>query len=978
MITKLASLYLSGNQVFAARNIQGYNTAILEVVVASGNTFAFTPRVTKDGTTPTNTSDIPVMYLGNEKIQTMVSLTEGKYLFNIDLTGYTNITFVRSGNFSSASINFRQSEFVAPEQEELPTGTYIINADNPIIELEGGKQLDVVVTAIGGGTAPIYFEASNDNFATVAYPTLLDETINYEYDESTPFKANLGENHKMFANVDGYKKIRFRTTQSVGNCVLSELVVHKEVVDGRKFTTGRNLYNYLKGYKYLKVRFVPSSIVGSRQTFSNVYGCSAFLRFVNENNEQINHLLKYYNRGMKPVGYPTIYKKAGDTDLTFRGWELMNTAVEGGYIVEFPDYITENIKVGSTSLSTHLTEYSQVQLAVLECYTHAPEPEKVLRKVNERNDYDVYELPSTSVNRDVLNEDVLEWTDNSLTFWHGGYLGVKYNIPFTADNVNGFVEGEKINFAYLLPFASSDSARNNAVTKEFSPSRIVVFTNTRVFHNFPARSGSIFPNSDVAIFDECRIYNPEKRFLPVNDKAKAGGIWKYFPVLKQYDYDQWNGRVNGTTGFVDKYGNGGLPANTKLQDIPISGIKFWNRLTYSSMTKSDKYCAFGNYNAVPGSEPLVMCTNNGGKDWYVKAYFSCVEDYDYMYGSKIDLKPITDVSAFVANSLRLCHRKYNIPTAETKEPAEPFTIPSDQKSLVTAIEYDNDGDLVVTLADNINFGSGFPVVFFENVSAADEWNYICNTGMNARGTVNTYIFFRAKKANNDGNKYKILYDLGNSFAGSAGEGIYDNQSLICRHIHAVNAVEAGCLVSTGESYGNNHFEGGFLYLIEQNMKNGTNSIAINYGSTMGHVIRLCSSAEGVNRASGAFIFMDNADPTLLYISDEAFPINGDTYKRYANIPGRTVQYPATPAGIFVGKLSDIDDQAKFKCVCELPMTGIGLLQAHGHFGADGHNTSISFSKNGFDWTIDVNDGSKINGYDNKGNIYFGNKVVMFK
>lgn len=977
MITKLASLYFSGTQTFAARNIQGYNIATLEIVVASGNTFSFTPRVTKNGSTPTSTSDIPAFYKGDEKFQKALTLTEGKYLFNIDITGCTNLQIYQSGNYSSANINFRQAEFSIPELKKLPEGTYIINADNPILEINGGKQLDAIVTATGGGSSPIYFEASNDNFATVDYIPLLDVTRNYKYDYSTPFNAQLGKNHRMYANLDGYEKVRFRTTQSVGNCIFTELIVHNNIVEGRKFTTGRDLYNYLNGYKFIKFNFKPSGIVNNAVVTSNVTNCRAFMR-IRIGGVQQNHLLKYYNRGMELAKYPTIYKKAGDTDSNARGWELMNTAVDGGYIVEFSDYInTDNFQVDATALNQTLPDNVCRQFAELECYTKAPEPEKALRKVNERNDYDVYELPSTIVNRDVLNEDVLEWTDNSLTFWHGGYLGVKYNIPFTADNVNGFVTGEKINFAYLLPFMSSDRTRSNAVAKELSPSRIVVFTDTRVFHNFPARSGSIFPNSDVAVFDECRIYNPGKRFLPVNDKAKAGGIWKYLPVLKQYDYDQWNGRVNGTPGFVDKYGNGGLPANTKLQDIPVSGIQFWNRLTYSSMTKSDKYCAFGNYNTIAGSEPLVMVTNNGGRDWYVKAYFSCAEDYNYMYGSKIDLKPITDVSAFVANSLRLCHRKYNIPTAEAKEPAEPFTIPNDQKSLVTAIEYDSDGDLVVTLADNIDFESQYPVVFFENVSAADEWNYICNTGMNVRGTINTYIFFRAKKANDAGNKYKIFYDLGNAFAGNAGGTIYDNQSLICRHIHAVNAVEAGCLISTGESYWTNHFEGGFLYLIEQNMKNGTNTINISAGSIMGNVIRLCSAMEGVNRASGAFIFMDNDDPTLLYISDESFPI-GDNYKRYASIPNRTVEYPATPAGIFVGKLSDIDDQTKFKCVCELPMTGIGLLQTHGHFGADGHNTSICFSKNGFDWTIDTNDGSQINGYDNKGNIYFGNKVVMFK
>ena len=145
----------------------------------------------------------------------------------------------------------------------------------------------------------------------------------------------------------------------------------------------------------------------------------------------------------------------------------------------------------------------------------------------------------------------------------------------------------------------------------------------------------------------------------------------------------------------------------------------------------------------------------------------------------------------------------------------------------------------------------------------------------------------------------------------------------------------------------------------------------------GKYVRLTSSPYGINRACGAYLFSDNADPTILYVSDQCFPPN----KRYASIPGRNNDEPFVPithGGIFVGKLSDVDDQKKFRCVCELHTTIIGLLQTNGHFAAYGHGNSIMFSKDGFNWSIDVDDRSHINGFDNLGNIYFGNKVAMFK
>ncbi len=478
-------------------------------------------------------------------------------------------------------------------------------------------------------------------------------------------------------------------------------------------------------------------------------------------------------------------------------------------------------------------------------------------------------------------------------------------------------------------------------------------------------SGNNVITSDAQLFDESSIIMIDtKKWQPVNDKSKVVTRKRYFPVLAQYDYDQFDGRVAGTTGFEDIYGNGGLVnyLNRPWLDIPINGVEYWARLDYSSMAKGTKWCVFGNYNKDAGSEPLLIATNDGGRTWYARIYFGCTDYYVNMYGSKIDLTPITDVAgAYVSGSLKMCRRRFNVPTPSTKEPDVPFVLNQAEQSLVTGFSVDADGDCLVTLADDVDYDAINNVVYFENVSANSEWNYICNTGFTADGTTtNSGIFFRAQKVT--ANTYKLFADLGNQYEGDA----------VCRHIHAVNDCMSGFLVSTGETYAEDWFEGGFIYHLKQINRNGSNAVS---PTSEGDVYRLTSSFNAVNRACGAYLFNDNIDPTLLYVSDQSMRV---AEQRFASITGRTGNVPVTPIGIFVGKLSDIDDQTKFKCVCGLPVTITGLLQTHGHFAAQGHENAMMFSKDGFDWEIDVENGSHINGFDNYGNIYFANKVAVFK
>lgn len=750
----------------------------------------------------------------------------------------------------------------------------------------------------------------------------------------------------IYANIEGYKQLKFHIDASSSFLFYPKISVSNEYLDRWivPYLDSSLMWALFKGYKYfsfdlsgyrvkdtsLRVNLFPYDESGELIPF-NVY------------NRNIERFRSYW---FSPDA-PTV------------GYELFGDVIEGGFVVELEEPCKRAIL--SFDEYNQLATKSRTDKVRMHLSTEKPE-EKPLPVLREKNDYKIYQLPSDRTAKDVYGNDVLEFATDSLKFWMGGYFGICYEIPFTADNVPGILAGELIKFAYLLPFNRLD--RSAGVGDEQKASRIVVFTNKgRILHNFPARISGNLPNSDLFKFEESTVYNSFKRWLPTNDKGKAGGLFKYFPVLADYDYNQFDGRVAGTTGFVDHFNTGGVPAmtNTPLFDVLIKDGEPLRRLTYANMAKDPKLCVFANYNNPIGSESIAIGTNNGGKTWYTKAYFAQTDDYNSMRAGNITFTPITDVAGtYVANSLKLCRKRFNVPTNEIKEPATPFVVNEADKTLITDISVSGD-TILITTADNVDYDGIYPVVYFENVSAASEWNYICNNGFNASGSTNNGIFFRVKKET--ANQYLLYGDTGDAY----------QSDLICRHLHTVNRVQNGFLVSTGESYRDDFFEGGFLYLISQINHNG-GSIYHPYNAMP--VIRLTSSVNAVNRACGAYLFNDGEDPTLIYASDEPTLY---TSKRTFTIPDRTVGIDNTPIGIYMGKLSEIDNQAKYKCICEVKQTIISLFEHMGHFAADGMEDALCISKDGLNWNIETLSPARgINGTDWDGNIYFGDKVIVFK
>lgn len=886
-------------------------------------------------------------YIDGRLLTSNLSISEpGKYIIDVDVNDVVRLLL------SSGAGTWEATVRIVTYYDKLDIESLTSNRDNIFrgeehIEIPlsvNAKQIDFEAKFWDDYSGYLYLEGSNDDFETFSGIPYIDNN-NLTFTELGYMSISQGLKILGFANVEGYKNVRFRFVSSEKNKATIKFDVHNNYITreiGNINIKVAHAYRFFRGYRWIEFDFSGTKCKGRslRENFLPV----------DENADSI--AFNIYDRAMNPI--PNTYYSTSQTI------EVYGDVTEGGVIIECekPIYSLNRVLVPYNSLD------GATSTAVVRSILYENRPSKKdFDTLFERGDYLIKQLPSLNTNKDVFNSDVLEYTSKRLSFYMYGYHGIRYDIPFTVDNVPSLQDGETIKLAYLLPI--NLLYRNGRVGSKQGASRIVVFTNKgRILHNFPVRNAPPNPNSDMFLFDESAVINLYQKWQPVNSKELVDSSHKYFPVLKDYDYSQFNGRVAGTEGFVDHFGNGGLPVGKMyLQSHVVDKSVTFSALTYSNISKGDKMTVFGNYNSSEGSEPFVMATNDGGRTWYIQAWFACTDHYNYMRGGSIDLTPITSTSSYVANSIRIGRKRFNIPTSVVKEPITPFVVNESDKSLVTNISL-LEGETVITLADDVDYDGSYPVVYFENVSADSEWDYICNNGFTADGEVNNGIFFRVKKI--APNQYQLFADLGNQYEGDQ----------VCRHIHAVNMTTSGVIISTGESYSDESYGGGFLYYLQQNFRNGGNVIAL---TSKLPIIRLTSAKEGVNRACGAYLFNDEIDPTLLYVSDEAFETieNG---KRYATIEGRSVKINNTPAGIFIGKLSDIDDQSKFKCICESKVTILGLTEHHGHFVADGHVAPMMVSKNGYDWTIETESsyGNKVNGTDENGNIYFGNKVIVFK
>lgn len=464
------------------------------------------------------------------------------------------------------------------------------------------------------------------------------------------------------------------------------------------------------------------------------------------------------------------------------------------------------------------------------------------------------------------------------------------NVYLNTQNFPNLISGSTILKIILLPWN-----RNATNPVPMNGWRCCVITsNGQIYHNFPNRTPATNKpdgdaiSGDINRWDESVVWDLPNRRLP----SKTSDLFPYAlnPCLPEDCYNLYP-KVNSDNG----YGNGGFDI-TKTQIVSGKSVNYprfyFHKRTANNnpfffmggFETSNKIQILGTYrsnvDASTASRVCVFITTDGGRQWYNRYEFAL--DNLLNFGNPLNGNVLTN--DYVPNSLSLIKRDFNVPSATNKEPVNLFNFGSEIK-IKSIIK--SDKLTIVTDAPH-NLKTGDLIVIKQNDNIASQFNFLCNTNINVFNGGNGKIW---KIEVIDPTSIYLYEYLGNP-----------DSNLPVRHIHAINKIKDGYIISTGETYP----QGWIVYL--QIKLSDTYSIVSAWDNF--NFIRLNSSNKSIQRTLGT-IMMDDSDQTVVFGSDEA-TINGQAY----NIDGRTTTITRSSTGVYKGRLADIDDFSKFTCIYE--------------------------------------------------------------
>ncbi|HHX38281.1 MAG TPA: hypothetical protein GX717_09920, partial [Clostridiaceae bacterium] len=587
--------------------------------------------------------------------ETKTIATSKVFLRSDDLPEFKADGIIQEGEEKAVSGNTVYSaiaEFIKKTQDM--NKIFLKGGQKQLINTENAVQLDLYLDTQGvafslganlkfrgiknGADYPIYF---------------VDTTRKRAHSTNLYLGGSDAQINHVFLNVEDIDSVElfFDTNNPYELSVKTEL--HETYLEGREF----NFMDYsefnaisaskaklMYGYKYYQI---VDSVDCSDATFKQVPDV--------------------YDVTYAPLGY-NILTKAGEKitgcTIAMHNNNIGITVVEDGYIYQ-PSGRAALVRPNA-SLNTKLTPEGSVIVSNSKVICRNAVDVKEVER--EYNDFNLMRVPSSTLKKDAFNGSVIEWRDRSITYYINGYWGIKQFLQLH----NVLDANDKIEQAFLIPFQRSltDSTEGSAL-------RIWLFTTAgKCYYNY-ATDGTIYYHH-VNTWAESRIFNQFKNWVPVNDKSKATTYKKYFPVLSEYDYSQTNDISDPSTIYERPF--------TRLRNV----VTPFHILTKNNIARLDHVTAFSNYCNQLGQEPFVMLTSDGGKTWYVKAYFAVTDQYyTGTHGGLVDFSPISDLNTYVANSLKVCRRRYNHPTAEIKEPSTRFTLVESESALVKSFSYDS-------------------------------------------------------------------------------------------------------------------------------------------------------------------------------------------------------------------------------------------------------------------------------------------------
>jgi len=534
-------------------------------------------------------------------------------------------------------------------------------------------------------------------------------------------------------------------------------------------------------------------------------------------------------------------------------------------------------------------------------------------------------------------------------------------ITLNSTTFPGLLPNSSINSIILLPWD-----RNSSLPV---PSRgwrcCVITTKGQIYHNFPNRTPSSGKpdgdsiDGDIYKWDESVVWDSPNRRLP--SKNSNDFPYSLNPCLPDACYE-----IHPAIKQDNGYGNGGFDIST-VQTVGASQVSFPRfyfprRIPgaipfsyFGGFETSDKIQILGTYvsNTSPEttSRICVFVTTDGGRQWFNKYEFA--NNNLQSFGNILNSKNIS--GEYTANSFSLMKRNFIYPSSSNKEPSDIFSYLNEIK--IQSISKSD--SLIVTSAIPHNLNSGDIVVIKKNDVIPSVFDFLANDNINTKNGGN-------------GKLWKVIVKNSTQFV--LTEYIFNpDNNLPARHIHGINKLKDGFIISTGEEYP----QSWFLYL---QLKDADTYSPVFAWDKMSF-LRLNSSEKGIQRSIGTFL-IDDTDQSIVFGSDTSIAPDSSY-----TIEGRTLNISRASNGIYKGKLNDIDNLSKFSCIYESPQSAFFFKDINGIWIYAGQQGELAISiDKGITWRkfsipyIDVNktDQRYLKGVDELGRIYLDQLIIYRK
>ncbi len=507
---------------------------------------------------------------------------------------------------------------------------------------------------------------------------------------------------------------------------------------------------------------------------------------------------------------------------------------------------------------------------------------------------------------------------------------INFKIKFSKKNFPGLLPNSEILQCMFLPYL-----RYTTKNKYEKAVRLIIVTSRcQIFHNYPARKFDCDGEAeflDIKRFEESVVWDLPNRKYP-SLTPNENECEKYFPFLPKEAYE-YHPILNTDSNYFDYYGNGGFGKTSKVKNNgkleEVSRFYFPNRNNVQANSfyhiggvETDyKISLLGTYrsNTEVGVRTCVFASNDGGRSWYCKYEFADSGEYDFIqgnaswgrnFGNNINTQNLE--AKYKKNSLSIRKRELIYPDENEKDPKNLFF----WKDKIEVLNIEKGEKTIIYTTKKHSLKTGNIVIIQENEEISRDWKLLCNNSI-------------TQYSGGNGTIYKVdVLDEYSFVIYECVSSAYNNIS--CRHIHHINRAKDGFIMGTGEIYPN-----GWIFFIPFKE---ADTFMPKLANDEWEFIRLNSTKNSVQRTMGVFL-KDDFNSTLIFASDH------DLLNRENIImpEKREITFNRNSTGIFLGKLRDIDNLQKFKCIVEAREPSFFFKEINGIFIFSGQRGELILS-----------------------------------